>query len=314
MIEKIKVRIESKKIEAEDIASYCFRSLDGSPLPTFTLGSHIDISLPNGLTRSYSLVNMPGADFYQIAVLKNNAGRGGSIAVHETLSVGDELFISHPRNNFHLLQDSNKAILVAGGIGITPLYGMAKQLHARNTSFAFHYAARARSKMAFLNELHESKFSDLNLYFDDETRIDVDAIFKNADQQSHVYVCGPRSLIDAVLDKAKLNGWADEFLHFELFSNEVSTANANEFDIKIKSSGKIIRIPENLSVIKALAAEGIIVPTSCEQGVCGTCLTNVLEGVPDHRDMYLSDDEKNSNQVFLPCCSRSKSKMLIIDL
>lgn len=314
MSEKIEVRLASKHIEADDIASYRFVALDGATLPAFTLGSHVDVFLPNGLIRSYSLVNMPGSDFYQITVLRNAAGRGGSMAVHDLLSVGDKLFISQPRNNFNLVEDGSKAIFVAGGIGITPLYGMAKQLHAAGTEFAFHYSARSRSKMAFLDALQASDFAQLHLYFDDEAAMQIDAVLGQSDRQAHVYVCGPRGLIDAVLDKGRALGWSNEHLHFELFGNEISNDNAHEFDIKIQSSGQIIRVPENCSVIQALAAQGIQISTSCEQGVCGTCLTHVIDGEPDHRDMYLSDDEKNCNQVFLPCCSRSKSKMLVIDL
>lgn len=314
MTEKIKVRLESKHIEADDIASCRFVALDGAKLPSFTLGSHVDVFLPNGLARSYSLVNMPGSDFYQITVLRNAAGRGGSMAVHDLLNVGDELFISRPRNNFNLLEDGSKAIFVAGGIGVTPLYGMAKQLHAKGTEFAFHYTARSRSKMAFLDALQTSQFVQLQLYFDDEASMQLDAVLGQADREAHIYVCGPRGLIDAVLAKGRALGWSDEYLHFELFGNEVSNDNASEFDIKIQSSGQIIRVPENCSVIQVLAAQGIDIPTSCEQGVCGTCLTHVVDGVPDHRDMYLTDDEKSSNRMFLPCCSRSRSKMLVIDL
>lgn len=314
MTEKIKVLLESKQIEADDIASCRFVALDGAQLPCFTLGSHVDVFLPNGLVRAYSLVNMPGSDFYQITVLRNAAGRGGSMAVHDLLNVGDELFISRPRSNFNLLEDGSKAIFVAGGIGVTPLYGMARQLHAAGTEFAFHYTARSRPKMAFLNALQTSQFAQLQLYFDDEAGMQLDVVLSKADRQAHVYVCGPRGLIDAVLAKGKALGWSDEYLHFELFGNEVSSDNASEFDIKIQSSGQIIRVAENHSVIQALAVHGISIPTSCEQGVCGTCLTHVVDGVPDHRDMYLSDDEKSSNKVFLPCCSRSKSKMLVLDL
>lgn len=314
MSEKIKVRLECKHIEADDIASYRFVAVDGSTLPAFTLGSHVDVFLPNGLTRSYSLVNMPGADFYQITVLRNAAGRGGSMAVHDLLSVGDELFISPPRNNFHLVEDGSQAIFIAGGIGITPLYGMARQLHATGAEFAFHYAARSRSKMAFIEDLQACHFSQLHLYFDDEAAMQLDAVLAPADRQAHVYVCGPRGLIDAVLAKGRALGWSDGHLHFELFGNEVSHEHANAFSIKLQSSGQILQVPENCTVIQVLAAQGIEVPTSCEQGVCGTCLTQVIDGEPDHRDMYLTDEEKSSNKMFLPCCSRSKSKMLVLDL
>ena len=314
MSEKLKVRLESKHTEADDIASYRLVALSGASLPSFTLGSHVDVFLPNGLTRSYSLVNMPGSDFYQITVLRNATGRGGSMAVHDLLQVGDELFISQPRNNFSLLEDGSKAIFVAGGIGITPLYGMAKQLHASGTEFALHYTARSRSKMAFIEPLQACAFAQLHLYFDDEAAMQLDAVLGAADRQAHVYVCGPRGLIDAVLAKGKALGWSDDHLHFELFGNEVSNDNVQGFDIKIQSTGQIIRVPEDRSVVQVLAAQGISIATSCEQGVCGTCMTHVIDGEPDHRDMYLTDDEKNSNKVFLPCCSRANSKMLVLDL
>ncbi len=314
MSEKIKVRLQSKQDEAEDIVSLRLVAVDAAPLPAFTLGSHVDVFLPNGLTRSYSLVNMPGTDFYQITVLRNAAGRGGSMAVHDLLSVGDELWISPPRNNFHLQQDVSRAIFVAGGIGITPLIGMARQSQANGVEFALHYAARSRSRMAFLQDLQSSDFAHLHLYFDDESAMQLDAVLSQADRQAHIYVCGPRGLIDAVLAKGRALGWAETHLHFELFGNEVSLDNVDAFDIKIHSSGRIIHVPESCSVIQMLAAQGIEVPTSCEQGVCGTCLTQVLEGEPDHRDMYLTDEEKSSQKMFLPCCSRSKSKMLVLDL
>lgn len=313
MVGKIKVKVTQKTAETDEITSYRLVATEGAPLPFFSPGSHIDVHLPNGLIRQYSLMNAPGA-YYEIAVLKSPQGRGGSLAMHDAVQQGDTLWISTPRNNFALQEGASHSLLIAGGIGITPMLGMARHLQATGGHFSLHYAARSRSKMAFHALLAAEMGEHTQFHLDDETALDLTALLAHPTAGTHLYVCGPKGLIDAVLACAQQQGWPADCVHYELFGAEVSQADSSGFDIRIHNSGQVVRVPEGITVVKALAGAGIQIPVSCEQGVCGTCLTKVVEGEPDHRDMYLTDDEKQACNVFLPCCSRAKSGTLVIDL
>jgi vanillate O-demethylase ferredoxin subunit len=313
MVGKIKVKVTRKTAETDEISSYRLEAAGPQPLPHFSPGSHIDVHLPNGLIRQYSLMNTPG-EHYQIAVLRSPQGRGGSVNMHAAVQQGDELWISQPRNHFALREEVAHSLLIAGGIGITPMVGMARRLQALGRGFRLHYAARSRSKMAFHDLLAAELGEHAQFHFDDQGGLELAALLENPAADAHLYVCGPKGLIDAVLDCAQSLGWASDRVHYELFAAQVSQADSSGFDIEIQGQGRIVRVPEGVTVVNALAAAGIQIPVSCEQGVCGTCLTRVVEGEPEHRDMYLTDDEKQSCSVFLPCCSRAKSSMLVIAL
>lgn len=315
------VRISRVQDEAESIRSFELVSTTGAPLPAFSAGSHVDVHVPGGLVRQYSLCNDPGETHrYLIAILRDKNSRGGSSGMHEGVHEGSVLEISGPKNHFPLVHDARKSLLIAGGIGITPILCMAERLSNAGADFEMHYATRSPSRTAFHDRIVNSPFaSRVRFYFGDGssgTRLDVTGLLGEPKQGQHLYVCGPQGLIDAVLSAAKGNGWPEPHIHYEFFagSKQDSGDEGAEFDVRLASSGRLITVPAGTTVVQALARHGVIVPTSCEQGVCGTCLTRVLDGEPDHKDLYLTPQEHRENSQFLPCCSRSKSKVLVLDL
>ena len=316
----LKVRVLRKEQVAQDICAFEFESLDGAPLPPFSAGAHIDVHLPGGLVRQYSLCNDPARHRrYEIAVLRDENGRGGSKAVHDCVAQGDVIEISAPRNHFALAEQACHHLLLAGGIGVTPILAMAQHLSSTGASFAMHYCTRSAARTAFVELLRSAPFNtSVQFHFDDgesEQRFDVDAALDEAPADSHLYVCGPRGFMDAVLNAARERKWPEARLHYEFFNASIEPSSTDTaFKVQIASSGAVIDVPANSTVIAALAAHGVDVMTSCEQGVCGTCLTRVLEGCPDHRDAYLTDEEKAAGDQFLPCCSRSLTPVLVLDL
>jgi vanillate O-demethylase ferredoxin subunit len=315
----MQVRIVSKVATATDICAFELARVDGQVLPAFSAGAHIDVHLADGLVRQYSLCNDPrDTHRYVIGVLRDSRSRGGSIAMH-ALAEGSLLEISEPKNHFPLVQDAGHSILVAGGIGITPLLCMAERLAQVGASFELHYCTRSLERTAFRERFARADLQErVRLYFDDATpgeRLGLAALLAKPDAHTHVYVCGPGGFIEAVLGAAKTAGWDDANLHREYFSAAPQSADGNAaFQVKLASSGRIINVDPQQSIVQALAACGVDVQTSCEQGVCGTCLTRVLAGTPDHRDMYLTEEEQAANDQLLPCCSRSRTPMLTLDL
>ncbi|CAN5454947.1 PDR/VanB family oxidoreductase [soil metagenome] len=316
---ELQVKVLKKRKEAEGIASFELARVDGGKLPAFSAGSHIDVHVPGGLVRQYSLCNGgPGGSTYRIAVLRDAASRGGSAAMHEQLNEGDALTISEPRNHFTLVH-AVRTILFAGGIGITPLLSMAQRLAAVGAEFELHYCARSASRTAFMQEIAASPFAGhVHYHFDDGLpgqKLDLAAIIGKYDAQTHLYTCGPTGFIDHVTGAAKAHGWPQAQMHVEYFAAAVQdTSGDRAFEVQIASSGKRVTVGATQSVTQALAENGIEVMTSCEQGVCGTCITRVLEGQCDHRDMYFTDEEKARNDQFTPCCSRAKGALLVLDL
>lgn len=314
------VRVARKVVEALDICSFELVSDDASALPAFSPGSHIDVHLPNGITRQYSLCNDSAERHrYLIGVLKDAASRGGSRAMHESIREGDRLQISAPKNHFALAHQADSSLLLAGGIGITPILCMAERLARTGQAFELHYCARSRERMAFHDRIQGSVYSSqATVHFDDgdaNQRFRIGEVLAAQQAGTHLYVCGPKGFMDAVLSLARETGWHQDQLHYEFFAGEVVKSASDEgFDVQLASSGKVVRVGRDVTVAQALASAGVQVLTSCEQGVCGTCLTRVLEGQPDHRDMYLSPEEQAANDQFLPCCSRSKSARLVLDL
>lgn len=315
------VRVAAKHREATDICSFELADPDGRPLPPFTAGAHIDVHLGDGLLRPYSLCNDPAERHrYRIAVLLEPASRGGSAAMHR-LEVGAVLRIGHPRNLFPLVEDGGHSALFAGGIGITPILCMAERLAGIGAPFTLHYCTRSAGRTAFAARIRSSAFADrVHIHHDDgpdagtlDLRAAVAAWRPDA---GHLYVCGPAGFIDAVLAAARAAGWPEQRLHREFFAPPASAADGDgrAFEVQIASSGAVIPVHPHQTIVSALAAAGIDVPVSCEQGICGTCRTGVVAGIPDHRDMFLTDDEKSRSDQILPCCSRSKSARLVLDL
>ena len=318
-METIAVKVVKKTQEADDIVSFELARADGAPLPPFSAGSHIDVHPPGGLTRQYSLCNASTEQHrYRIAVLRDAASRGGSVAMHDTVHEGDELRISEPKNHFPL-KHANRTLLLAGGIGVTPLLCMAERLAEIGADFTLHYCTRSMERTAFREYIGASRFSSqVQFHFDSgpsEQKLDLDTILAAPAPDTQIYVCGPSGFIDYVLGMAKTKGWPGDRLHVEYFSaGAQDTSGDTGFEVKIASTGKSYAIAPDKTIIQVLKDNGIEILTSCEQGVCGTCITRVLEGEPDHRDMYFTDEEHAKNDQFTPCCSRARSPTLVLDL
>lgn len=314
----IEVVVASKSLEAEDICSFELASVDGAALPSFEAGAHIDVHLAPDFVRQYSLCGRVGQyASYRIAVQRERDSRGGSRAMHERVHVGDRIRISAPKNHFQLVAATH-SLLLAGGIGITPLLGMAHALERAGAGFELHYCTRSAARTAFREELRSAFASRAHFHVGDSTDGRAFSIADALAAQppgTHVYVCGPAGFIEAVRTAAQAAGWADECVHFEFFKAPEHPAGPSQtFFIKIASTGAEHMVEAGETVVAALERAGIDIPVSCEQGVCGTCLTGVLEGIPEHCDVYLTEDEKARNDRFTPCCSRARTTLLVLDL
>ena len=314
----MKVIVTQKSQEAVGIASFELTAVDGKSLPPFSAGSHIDVHLPNGLTRQYSLCNHPDETHrYLIAVLLDPASRGGSTGMHELVVTGTELDISNPRNLFPLVHEAKRTVLVAGGIGITPILCMAERLAQIGACFELHYLSRTVERTAFIERIKASVFADrVHFHFDDgieDQKFCAKESLGGYSHGDHLYVCGPSGFMDFVLSEARIHGWDEQALHREYFA-AAPVETDGEFEVQIASSGEVLNVPSGKSVVDILTEAGIDIPVSCEQGVCGTCLTRVIEGIPDHRDMFMTHAEHAKNDQFTPCCSRSCSSRLVLDL
>lgn len=320
-VQTLHVRVARRQTSGQDIALLTLVSADGTSLPAFDAGAHIDVHLPGGLVRQYSLCNDPAdRTHYRIGVLRDPASRGGSVAVHEHLPENVELTISVPRNHFPLAIGAGKSYLFGGGIGVTPMIAMAHALNQSGSDFELHYSSRSPVQMAFSDELDAAPFSGrVHRHFDEhaptptQQRADVAAILGAAAPGAHVYVCGPKGYMDWVMSTARALGFSDERIHCEFFQVDVDTSGES-FTVVAQSSGKEVVVEREETIVSALERIGIRVQVSCEQGVCGTCLTNVLGGTPDHRDEYQTDEEKASNEQIAICCSRALTPRLVLEI
>ena len=318
-MESLAVRVVRKLQEAQDVASFELARADGAALPSFSAGSHIDVQVPGGLTRQYSLCNDSGEQHrYRIAVLRDPASRGGSVAMHDAVHEGDVIHISEPRNHFPL-HHATRSLLFAGGIGVTPLLCMAQRLATVGADFTLHYCTRSPERTAFHQEITASPFARcVQFHFDSgpgEQKLDLPSVIAQPEAGTQLYVCGPAGFIEYVVSTAKARGWPGDQIHLEYFgAAPQDTTGDTAFEVKIASTGKSYPVAAGQSVVQALQAHGIEILTSCEQGVCGTCITRLLDGEPDHRDMYFTDEEHAKNDQFTPCCSRAKSRTLVLDL
>lgn len=320
MNDTFSVRVRTRTQEAEAICGLELEDEAGHELPPFTAGAHIDVHLAPGLIRQYSLCGDETDRLrWRIAVLRDANSRGGSAAVHERLLPGVSLQVGFPRNQF-ALTDAPHSLLLAGGIGVTPLLSMARALHRRGRPFSFHYCARSPERMAFRGELAAAAFAgSVHLHVEDgppSQAFDVKRVLAQAPRHTHLYVCGPAGFMDHVLQHARAQGWDESRLHCERFAAAPVPAQAGDapFLVRVASTGLTCEVPPGRTVLEVLLAHGVALPYSCEAGVCGTCLTRVIDGVPDHRDSYLTDDERAANREFTPCCSRALSPLLVLDL
>lgn len=314
----LELTIASREEQAEGIVVLDLVAPDGRPLPAFEAGAHVDVHIAPDLIRQYSLCGDP-ADHtrYRLGILRERESRGGSHAIHQRFLAGERVRIGLPRNQFHLVADAGRSILLAGGIGVTPMLSMAYELHARGREFDFHYCARSRRSAAFLSELERAGFRDrVRLHFDDEPEEQRLQLARDLPAPSggiQIYVCGPSGFMEWAISGARQLGYPESQVHREYFSAEVDTAG-DAFEVVLAKSGRTIKVPGGTTIVKALADIGVKVDVSCEQGVCGTCLCDVIEGVPDHRDSYLTGEEHEANDQMTLCCSRSKTPRLVIGL
>jgi ferredoxin-NADP reductase len=314
----MKVRVSAISQETPDINLIELRPADRTALACFSAGSHIDLHLRDGMIRSYSLINPAGETHrYLIGVKKEPNGRGGSRYIHEELGCGDEVTIGAPRNTFALREEASCSILIAGGIGITTLISMAQRLEELGKPWQLHYAAHADSA-GFVSRL-AGFGSKVRFYFPTESerepcarRIDIDSIVAGAAPETHIYCCGPERMLTAFQAAAAQR--PPDCSHIEHFANAQVVDKQGEFEVVLAKSGRSIAVPSGKSILDTLLELGIDAPYSCMEGVCSSCETRVLSGIPDHRDLILSSEEHAANDRMMICCSRSKSRTLVLEL
>lgn len=288
-------------------------SKDGAPLPPYTAGSHLTFDLGDAGERSYSLIDWPDeTELYRIAVQREDDGDGGSKAMHR-LSVGDVLTASMPKNDFELTAGSGPFLLLAGGIGVTPVISFATELSRRQASFQFHYTTRSAGVCAFREDVTGAFADNLSIWHDDGSAIDLKALIQAAAPETNIYCCGPKGMIEAVRELAEARRFPKGQVHFELFATPDSHEGDKPFEVEI-SDGRVFSIPADKTIIEVLEDEGVDVMYDCQRGDCGICQTDVLDGTPDHRDVVLSEAERASGKVMQICVSRAKSARLVLDI
>jgi len=312
----IRVQVARKWPAADGIAGFELRPIKGL-LPTFQPGAHIDVHLPNGLIRQYSITNGPGeSDSYVIGVKLERDSKGGSTCLHETVREGDLLAISEPRNNFPLRRDAVQTLFIAGGIGITPLLAMAQALKNQSLAHELHYFAQNEAQLAFpekTSTLGASLKPHLGLS-PDQTGAMLREILSGYGPDKHVYLCGPGPMLEAARHIAAEMGWPETAVHFEYFKNTNIIDDSTSFEVALARSCMTLTVPAGKTILEVMRDAGIDMPSSCEQGACGTCLATVIEGEPDHQDVYLNDAERKSGTKIMTCVSRAKSARLVLDL
>ena len=309
--------VKRKWETATGITAFELGALDGKHLPTFQPGAHIDVHLPNGLSRQYSITNGPGDLLsYTIAVKRELASKGGSEAMVDTVREGDVLAISEPRNNFPLRRDAVRTVLIAGGIGITPILSMARFLAKSDLPYELHYIVRSDDQIAFGDQI-AALGDKVTLH----VGLSRDAIAQTIGTTlgahtfaQHFYICGPGPLLEAVRTSATELGWPDEAVHYEYFRNDRVIDDSSAFEVELARSAMTLHIPSGRTILEVMREAGLQVSSSCEQGACGTCLTGVIEGTPDHQDVYLNASEKRANNCMMTCVSRSLTPRLVLDI
>ncbi|TDF82645.1 PDR/VanB family oxidoreductase [Pseudomonas sp. H9] len=313
------VKVRCIENQATGINTFEFVDPAGKPLPPFTAGAHLDVHLPGGFIRQYSLCNSPHErDRYVIGVLNVADGRGGSRSLHTNVKAGDLLQISEPRNHFPVADKAQRHLLIGGGIGVTPMMAMLEQFEASGAEYILYYCGENPERTAFKERLAPLLDKRVVIHYDGgdpARRLDIRELLMHHQPGTHVYCCGPAGLMAGV--KAATEHWPQGTVHFEHFAAPVApqstgTDSDGEFQITLSRSGQTLNVPSSKSIAQALRDAGLPCETSCEAGICGTCKTRFIDGEVDHRDFILSDDEKQEH--LLICCSRSKSSLLVLDL
>jgi vanillate O-demethylase ferredoxin subunit len=308
------VRVAGRRPVALDVVCLDLKPADRRPLEPFEPGAHVDLFAPNGQMRQYSLCGDPGdASRYVIAVKREAAGRGGSASMHDDVEVGTALGMQGPRNFFPLAPQAAHSIFIAGGIGITPIRAMIAALAAAGASWELHYCARSEAHAAFYAELAALAPERVKPYFSEAPLLDAAALLREVRRGAHVYCCGPEPLMKAV-EKAAAH-WPEGTVHFEWFAAPKQDWPENRaFTVECARSGLTLEVPAARTILQVVREQGIDVVSACEEGVCGTCETRVLEGVPEHRDVLLTPAEREAGASMMICISRAKTQKLVLDL
>jgi cytochrome P450/ferredoxin-NADP reductase len=311
------VTVERVTRAADGVVKLRLVSNDGAPLPRWTPGAHIDVECGSpALTRQYSLCGDPLDPALEIAVLHERAGRGGSGWIHANVKAGERLTIRGPRNHFKMDESRSRLIFVAGGIGITPVSSMARRARALGIDYQLHYSGRSRASMALLDELAELHGARLRVYASDEgSHNDLAALLATPQADTQIYACGPAAML-AALEQA-CAAWPVEALrteHFVAGAGKLDPAREHAFEVELRDSGMVIPVTADQTVLQALRAANIDVQSDCEEGLCGSCEVQVLDGQVDHRDVVLTRGERAANVKMMSCCSRACGKRLVLAL
>lgn len=314
------LRVQALEPLAQGVRKLTLAHPEGQPLPGFDPGAHIDVHLSNGIVRAYSLIS-DAADAangrYELAIGLDANSRGGSRFVHTELKVDTVIDVSAPRNHFPLADSQVPVLFIAGGIGVTPIRAMVRELQRRGTTpWQLVYAARSRASAAFVEEFLACGDA-VSLHFDDERGgpLDVAAALAQAPAHAHVYCCGPGGLMERV--KSLCSDRDSQRVHFEWFqapAQPPATTGEHSFTLKLARRGLEITVSAQSSILDVLEAHDVIIPSVCKEGVCGTCECRILSGEADHRDVVLTDDERAANEVLMVCVSRAKGDCLTLDL
>ena len=323
-IETLSLLVHQITNQAIDINTFEFVDPHGNDLPEFAAGSHIDVHVPGGFLRQYSLCNDPNERHrYVIGVLNDPNSTGGSKSLHQNVKAGDLITVSKPRNNFPIRTEAKRHLLLTGGIGVTPMMAMIEQLVTMDADFTLHYCTRSEEQTAFRERLSGLKAEGrvINYYDqgDPSKGLDINELLRQHEAGTHLYYCGPTGFMMAA--KTASESWPSEAVHFEYFApvvadkpqiNGAAEQGQAEFQITIASTGAVYPVPSDKSICDVLRENGIDIDTSCEAGTCGTCKTHFVSGEPEHNDFVLTDAEQR--EWVMICCARSKSDNITLDL
>jgi ferredoxin-NADP reductase len=311
---EIELLVSQVVTEAHGVVSVELISPTGGVVPPWEPGAHIDVLIGPGIERQYSLCGDPDNEkALRVAVLREPESRGGSEWIHSALNAGDTLRVRGPRNNFPLI-DAEEYLFIAGGIGITPILPMMAACESRRSRWQLVYGGRQAESMAFIEELR--RYADRVQIWPQDQRglIDIDSFLGSPRPGAAIYCCGPGPLLDAV--ERATSAWPDNALHIERFRPKAGALDGPDapFDVILDSSSLRVHVAAGQSIVDACRLAGVHIPTSCGEGTCGTCETGVVDGVPEHRDSFLTPQERESNEVMMPCCSRARTPSLVLDL
>lgn len=318
----LKLKVVNIEQATPHVRVFSMENADGGSLPRFAAGAHVEFKLPvrpgRIEKRSYSIASDPAdTDRYVFGVLRERDSTGGSAYMHEQVREGQILEAVGPFNNFPLCDAAKKHLLIAGGIGITPILSMARVLSASNAPYSMHYCARSAEEMAFKAEVEELCADSALLYFDggDPGRgLDVKGLLERFEPDRHVYVCGPRGLIEAVRSSCSAAGWSDDHVHYEFFGAAADTSAGEALEVVLVESDIVLKVQPGQSILDAILDAGVEVDYDCKRGECGMCVTRVLEGHPVHRDVYLSARERAAGDSMCTCVSWAEHGRLVLDI